>query len=155
MELRGFASEDEAMARGREVWSKKLSLTDAQRQHGNPTGDLRLVQAQNYNTRPIEQTTYFRDEVFGSLIWHAEKDEPFVEVAEVDFDITLMGTHYGNHILTVSHKPTGEAKQGNYTTNIRWGSFASILHSIDISDRILRLYAPTAGSTTPFFIVVE
>lgn len=137
------------------VWSKRLSATDAQRQQGHHTGDLRLVQAKKDNDQEIEQTTYFRDDVFGRLIWNVVKAAPLSEVAEVDFDITILGRPYGNHILAVSHKPSGEADQGNYTTNIRWGSFAPTLQDVDISDRMLRLYAPTAGTNTPFFIVVE
>jgi hypothetical protein len=136
------------------LWSKKLSDTDAQRQDGHVTGDLRLVQARPYNSHKIEQTTYFREVVFGSLAWQIVKDDPFEETADADFSVNILGTVY-NRTLTIGHKPSGEADQGNYTTSIRWGSLASVLQRVDISGHMLRIYAPDPGTTTPFFIVVE
>lgn len=136
------------------IWSKTLSLTDAQRQRGNPTGDLRLVQAEKDNPRHIDQTTHFRNNVFGELKWSAENNS---ETAEADFDVTICGQTYGVRTLTLSHKPSGEANQGNYTTNIRWGSLQAlghILQDIDVSGRMFHLYAPIAGTTT-FFMVVD
>lgn len=169
------------MQRGTELWRKKLSRTDAQRQDGHHTGDLRLVQANkapracgcpidcpcktvtcdspptsdDYNAETIDQTTHFRNEVFGQLNWRVVKTQPFSEVAETDFDVTILGVHYGNRLLTVSHKPDGEADEGNYTTNIRWGSLTAMLKDVDIHHRMFYLYSPPPGATAPFFIVVE
>ncbi len=142
------------MERGPKLWSKRLSKTDAQVQKGHPTGDLRLVQAKNYNSKVIEQTTYFREVVFGGLAWRVVKQDPYEEVAEVDFDLTILDKHY-NRLLTIGHKPSGEAGQSNYTTSIRWGTLTATIQKLDISDRMLRLYGPPPGASTPFFIVVE
>lgn len=142
------------MERGPILWTKRLTRTDAQVQQGHATGDLRLVQAKEYNSRTIEQTTYFREVVFGGLTWKVVKQNPYEEVAEADFDLTILDKHY-NQILTIGHKPSGEAGQSNYTTSIRWGSLAAEIRKLDISDRMLRLYAPPPGASTPFFIVVE
>jgi hypothetical protein len=135
------------------LWSKKLSDTDAQRQDGHVTGDLRLVQAKQYNLHKIEQTAYFREVVFGNLVWQVAKADPYEETADVDFNVNILGTTY-NRELTIGHKPSGEADQGNYTTSIRWGSLAPVLQRVDISGRMLHLYGPDPGTAAPFFIVV-
>ena len=58
------------------MWRKTLSRTDAQRQKGNQTGDLRLTQARfEYRGKRIDQTKYFRYEVFGDGEW-SEPDRP-------------------------------------------------------------------------------
>ena len=142
------------MIRGPKLWTKKLTKTDAQRQDGHHTGDLRLVQAKKYNSRAIEHTTYFREVVFGGLKWRAVKHDPYEEIAEVDFEVTLVDKQY-NRVLTIGHKPSGEADQGNYTTSIRWGSLSNVLQRVDITDRMLRLFGPPPGASAPFFIDVE
>jgi hypothetical protein len=139
------------------IWSKQLSPTDAQRQDGHRTGDLRLVQAEAWNPARIDQTTHFRQNVFGQFPWAVVRQAPLSETTEVDFDVTICGTHYGVRTLTLSHKPSGEAGEGNYTTNIRWGSqqaLGQILQTVDVSNHMFRLYAPDPGAAT-FFIVVE
>jgi len=169
------------MQRGTELWRKKLSRTDAQRQDGHHTGDLRLVQAakppnackcapdcpcrinlcsgpptpDDYNSSAIDQTTHFRHSVFSHLAWRVVKTTPHSEVAETDFDVTILGTHYGNRRLELSHKPDGEADQDNYTTNIRWGTLAAVIQQVDIHHRMFYLYSPPAGASVPFFIVIE
>lgn len=169
------------MPHGPELWRKKLSRTDAQRQDGHHTGDLRLVQAAKpphacrcaddcpcksdqcdgpptsaeHNSEAIDQTTHFRNDVFGHLPWTVAKTTPYSEVAETDFDVTILGVHVGNRRLELSHKPDGEAGQNNYTTNIRWGSLASVLQTLDVHHRMFHLYGPPTGAATPFFIVIE
>lgn len=144
------------MPKGRLIWQKTLSKTDAQHQEGHPTGDLRLVQAKkDNNDEEIDQTSHFRQNVFGSQSWVVTKQSPLSEEAEVDFDVTIRGTHLGNRLLTVSHKPSGEAGQGNYTTNIRWGSLAETLRADDLTACVFKLYAPAEGTTTPFFIEID
>jgi hypothetical protein len=144
------------MDRGPRIWSKRLSTTDAQRlERGNPTGEIRFTQAKEYNSRVIDQTTHFRNVVFGGMNWQVVKTTPFFEEnVEADFDITILGRSY-SRVLTISHKPSGEAGQGNITTSIRWGSLAPVLQQVDISGRMFRLYGPPPGATTPFFIVIE
>ena len=59
------------------MWRKVLSRTDAQRQRGNQTGDLRLTQARfEYRGKAIDQTKYFRYEVFGSGKWREPVKPP-------------------------------------------------------------------------------
>lgn len=102
----------------------------------------------------IKQTTYFREKVFGGAAWKQSTNPQGKAVAttKVEFDVTLLGNHVGRTTLTLSHKPSGEAGQGNYTTNIRWGALVS---SVDLTGRKLRLYAPAAGTAAPFVLEVS
>ena len=132
--------------RGIQRWQKKLSATDAQRQTGNTTGDVRLTQAGwKVNGRQIDQTTYFRNEVFRQANWHRKNAS--VEEATVTFAVRILGTDYGLHRLVVSHKPSGEASQGNYTTGIQWGDLMTVTKQTDLTGRTLRLFDPPAGQT--------
>lgn len=133
------------------LWRKLLSKTDAQRQTGNPTGDLRLVQARfpSRNTgEVINQTRYFRYEVFGGLEWQPAGVNPYRERASAEFEVVINGRSHGRHELTISHKPSGEAGQGNYTTGVNWGEeLGHILRTVeDVSGEVLSLYGPGDGS---------
>lgn len=141
-------------ARGRLLWQKVLSQTDAQRQFGNPTGDIRLTQAgwKDEEDRPIDQTTYFRNDLFGSFDWHPKNDK--VEEAVVPFDVTVFGIHLGVHNLVVSHKPTGEAGQRNYTTGIQWGELTHVTRQANLAGKLLSLYGPPPERAAPFFIEI-
>lgn len=138
---------------GEVVWRKRLSRTDAQRQSGHPTGDLRLVQAKfEVGGSIIDQTRYFRHEVFGGLDWTLESETPRVEIATADFDVSILGKPLGTFPLVVSHKASGEAGQGNYTTGLRWGALVAYLRDeADASDATLELRAP-ASPGRPFQI---
>ena len=133
------------------LWRKVLSATDSQRQTGNATGDLRLTQAGfQVDDKPIDHRTYFRDTVFSEGTWSEAK---FSEVATFTFDVTLFGVHRGRHRLEVSHKRSGEAGQGNYTTNIRWGPLMPVLRlEVDITGKTLNLYSATLENRPHFQI---
>lgn len=140
--------------RGLLLWKKKLSKTDAQRQIGHPTGDLRLTQAKfKINDNVIDQTIYFRNDVFVAGSW---SEQNLSEVALFDFDVLLLGQNLGIHTLTIAHKPTGEAEEGNYTSGLRWGNTLqeTLRKQIDISGKLLKLYGPPNGVNSPYFIVV-
>lgn len=139
------------------VWRKTLSRTDAQRQEGNPTGDLRLTRA-NFRVRGslIDNTKYFRNDVFACSEWLIESQHPLVEVASVDVAVFILGVSYGVLPLLVSHKPTGEAGQHNYTTGLRWGVLLSVLRNkLDLTGRVLNLHAPSASTGEPFVLTID
>lgn len=141
---------------GSVVWRKKLSATDAQRQPGNPTGDLRLTQARFvFSGGYINHTVYFRETVFGGQRWTIESRTPLVEVAHVPFEVTVLGESLGIHTLEVSHKPTGEAGQGNYTTGIRWGTLATRIRRANVVGKTLTLSAPGDDADSPFQIAIS
>jgi hypothetical protein len=146
------------LVRGGLLWQKtRLPGADVQRSPaGNVTGGLRLTQAKwTVAGRLIDQTTYFRKTVFGRQNWSQIKASPYVEGTSVTFDVTVRGTHYGTHTLRVSHKPSGEAGQGNYTTILHWGDLGELIRKLNLVERTFRLYAPPIGQTEPFFIDIS
>ena len=133
-------------ARGMLRWEKELTPTDAQRQDGNPTGDIRLTRAEwRVNGKLIAWRTYFRKNVFGKAAWRRKNAK--VEQATVEFNVIVLGQNYGINNLVVSHKPSGASGQGNYTTGIQWGNLTGLTKRIDLTGRTLRLYDPAAGET--------
>lgn len=142
---------------GRVIWQKiKLPASDVQRQAGNVTGGLRLTQAKwIVGESVINQTTYFRNDVFGHLEWREWRTSPYYsERVEVDFDVYLLGESYGIHQLTISHKPTGEAGQHNYTTILHWGDLANTIRQLNLIGKTFKLYSPPEGQSEPFVIEI-
>ena len=139
------------------LWQKtNLPASDVQRQTGNVTGGLRLVQAKwKVSGILIDQTIYFRNEVFGHLIWSVWKTKPLSEKAETSFDVYLLGESYGVHKLMMSHKPSGEAGQHNYTTILHWGDLAETIRELNLVGKTFNLYSPPLGQTEPFIIEVQ
>ncbi|GER78510.1 MAG: phospholipase D family protein [Anaerolineales bacterium] len=138
------------------VWQKlNLPASDVQRQAGNVTGGLRLTQARwSVNDDPIDQTTYFRNNVFGNLDWREWRASPYSERTEADFDIYILGESYGIHELMISHKPSGEAGQHNYTTILHWGELGEVIRELNLIGRTFSLYAPPPGEVEPFTIQI-
>lgn len=85
----------------------------------NASGVLRLTQA----GMNMDWTTYFRNSVFGKLQWRMLGGK---EVSHANFKIVLNGVDHGQHVLKISHKPSWESNQSNYTTAIHWGDFKEI-----------------------------
>jgi hypothetical protein len=144
--------------RGGLLWRKvDLPPSDVQRQAGSPTGGLRLTQAGwRADGKPIDQTKYFRYNVFGALDWRVGREQPpYREDAAARFNVTLLGQSKGIHLLRLSHKPSGEAGQGNYTTLLHWGPLADTIRELDLVGKTLSLYAPPAGSPEPFFLEIS
>lgn len=149
IEDRPIAAEaPKAAIRGRKIWQiSSLPRSSAQRQEGHPTGGIRLVQGDFKGQ--IDQTTYFRDEAFGAATWHLVKTSPRVEEAEVTFRVKIDGEDLGNHTLTVSHKPSGEASQNNYTTILKWGDLSEYVRiQKNVVGKTLAIYAPSEGDST-------
>lgn len=144
--------------RGVLVWRKALPRTDALqvRPGSHHVGGVRLTQAQFENPpgHRINQTTYFRS-LFDDYDWepepggHADQEHTFVPMR-----IIIKGHDYGVRNFEVSHKPTGEAGQDNYTTILRWGrNFNNIIEQNNLTDAVFSLYE-TPESEAPFFIEI-
>ena len=103
------------------VWQKVLTLTDAQKQKGNPTGNLRLTQA-NFKVDGvrINQTKYFRYDIWGDENWITERGTER-EFCEIKFDVYINKEFRGTTFIEISHNPNWESSQGNFTTGLRWG----------------------------------
>ena len=144
------------IAFGDMLWQKtNLPASDVQRQAGNVTGGLRLTQAGwKVSGKLINQTTYFRDDVFGHLEWSEWKTKPYSEIAEADFVVEISGKSYGTYRLAITHKPSGEAQQGNYTTILHWGILAGTIRQLKLIGKIFSLYAPQKDQAEPFKIEI-
>lgn len=144
--------------KGTLLWKKsKLPGSDVQYagEGSNPTGGLRLTQARwEVRGKRIDQTTYFRKKVFGTLDWREVKTPPG-EKAEVLFNVNILGEDHGQHQLTIRHKPSGEASQGNYTTLLSWGVLGDTIRNMDLRGRNFLIYAPTRGKKEPFYIEIR
>lgn len=140
------------------IWRKSnLPASDVQRQQGNPTGGLRLTQAGfRVNGEVIDQTSYFRYEIFGDLNWTIGENPPEKqETINLPSEIYINGQYFGQHILGVSHKPSGEAGQGNYTTMLHWRSLSSTIYELDLRGKSFSFYSPRTGAQLPYLIIIE
>lgn len=125
------------------VWQRVGLPASSVQQAGagtNPTGGLRLVQARYQAAgAPIDQTSYFRETLFGHLVWHEASHHPFVEITTVLFQVAILGEELGDIPLSVRHKPSGEAGQHNYTTSISWGSLGKAIQEANLVGKTVRL----------------
>lgn len=107
----------------------------------NPTGGLRLVQDKfQVDGETIDQTTYFRENVFGDLTWAVVRQNPLVERAIGQFYVSISGENLGVFALEIRHKPSGEAGQHNYTTSISWGELSKNVRERRLTGLSLKLY---------------
>lgn len=101
-------------------WYKQMPSSDAQqvRPGTNPTGKLRLTKSDF----PIDKTTFFRNDLFGSATWRSEigKGLPY-EVADIAFAVDFHGTSLGVLTLAVDHAPHRVSGQDNVPTVLAWG----------------------------------
>lgn len=133
---------------GQIVWAKpNLRETDLKLNAGHTAAQLRLTQARyEVNGTVIDQTTYFRNQVFAGLHWTfntaANKDEAVAPIS-----LVIAGVHVGDFDMQLSHKPAWAAGQGNYTTGLHWGNASSHIKHRGLLGRTLTLYQPaTAGA---------
>lgn len=127
------------------VWQRRKlpasSVEIAGSANTNPTGGLRLVQDKfQVNGQVIDQTTYFRNDVFGQLDWVTERQSPLVEIAIGKFEVIVLGESLGVVPLKIRHKPSGEAGQHNYTTSISWGDLSKSIQERNLTNRLLNIY---------------
>lgn len=150
--------EEKELERGILVWQKgNLPASDVQysKEGTNPTGGIRLTQADfTVNGNTIDQTTYFRNDLFGSYTWQEVNNNPFVEVAEIPININIRGKDFGTYNLSIRHKPSGEAGQANYTTLMSWGEIGNAIGRIDLRGDTLRLYKSKNDTKDIFELVI-
>ncbi len=143
-------------ALGELAWAKhdlpKSDVQIPQKEGTNPTGGIRLTQADYLLPRKtIDQTTYFR-QLFSDFKWKDTGKTPYVEVAFVPFEIIIRGEFIGKFNLEARHKPSGEAGQNNYTTLISWGKVGDAIREAYLVGANLELYKP-ASNGDPFQII--
>lgn len=140
------------------VWRKKLPRTDAlqTREGSHHVGGVRLTQAK-FEDAPghvIDQTTYFR-KLFSDFAWeqerggYADQERTFIPMR-----VFIRGRDYGIRIFEISHKPSGEAEQANYTTILRWGGdFTPTVAKLNLTGSTLSLYE-TEDDKVPFLVEI-
>lgn len=132
----GVSSSTSAVTRR---WYRRMSPSDAQHPPGADTavtGNLKLNRAGH----PIDQTTYFRNDFFGGFTWTSEATPRGPkETTIVPFSTVISGNDLGSFDLTIDHKETREAGQGNVTTWLHWGSLSPVMRATDYTDSYLVL----------------
>lgn len=140
------------------MWRKKLPASDALQVNDGTAhvGGVRLTQAR-FESPPgdrIDQTSYFR-RLFADYSWepetgrHRSGDQ---EHTYVPMRIIIRGADFGIHNFEISHKPSGEAGQANYTTILRWGrEFNPVIQGENLTGAVLSLYE-TAEDDAEFLI---
>lgn len=142
------------------VWRKKLPQTDALQvnEGSNHVGGVRLTQAKFENPpgHRIDQTTYFR-QIFSDYPWEPElRGRSNQEHTFVPMRIIVRGRDYGVRNFEISHKPSGEAGQDNYTTILRWGrEFNPIVFQENLTNTIFSLYETGEGSADFLIDITE
>lgn len=138
------------------LWRKTLPQTDALQvpEGTHHVGGVRLTQARFENPpgHRIDQTTYFRN-LFRDYQWehegggHRDQEHTFVPMR-----VFIRGRDYGIRNFEISHKPSGEAGQANYTTILRWGrDFTPTITRLNVTDAVLSLYE-TPDADAPFLL---
>jgi len=140
------------------VWKKKLPASDALQvaEGTNVVGGVRLTQAKFESPAGsrIDQTTYFRN-LFSDFMWEREGRHRDQERAFVPMRVVILSRDYGIRNFEISHKPSGEAGQANYTTILKWGrSFSPTIKELDLTDRTLYLYETTERKA-PFLLEIN
>lgn len=117
------------------VWEKeRLPLGDLQLlTDSNASGVLRLTKS-NYG---IDHTTYFRNSVFAKLNWYSVDGK---EMASANFNLVIEGQPSGIFRLELSHKPSWESNQRNYTTGLHWGSAVDVIKIEGLVGKTLTMY---------------
>ncbi len=141
------------------VWRKSLPQSDALQvnEGSHHVGGVRLTQArfEDSQGQRIDQTTYFR-RLFADHYWerehgrHSDQEHTFIPMR-----VFIRGTDYGIRNFEISHKPSGEAGQDNYTTILRWGrEFVPIVVRENLTNTVFSLYE-TPEDQAPFFVDID
>jgi hypothetical protein len=118
-----------------EHWSKDIPKADAQRRAGNQSGALALTQG-DYRHR-IDQTRYFRDEMFGEETWQVEQSpgrRP-VDAAYVAMDVSVEGVDHGELRFRISHAGHRESSTNSPTTYLHLEPLLPLFTQTDMTGK--------------------
>lgn len=132
---------------------KKLPEGDLQLlENGHGSGVIRLVKSGfKINDEVIDQRTYFRKNVFGDLQWAAVNDK---EEAIGVFKLSIKGKYCGVFNIKLSHKPSWESKQKNYTTALHVSAIKKHIQKKGLINKQFQLYKIT-DADYDFEILIE
>ncbi len=112
-------------------WTKELTHSDAQQKNAaatKVTGNLKLTEAGH----PINHTTYFRNDFFGSLAWSGQvKTKGTLESATVEVELIVNGVSQGVYEMVVDHADFRISDQSNVPTWLKWRSASAYMKSHD------------------------
>jgi len=126
-------------------WMKELSASDAQRKpSGNQSGVIAFTKAMR---KQIDQTTYFRNHLFGGLVWQQSPTRTghMMDVAQVDIHTTVLGKYLGILTYEVSHDNVREARQRNYTAKLSLAPIRAEFARTDMTKKIVEIGRDSAG----------
>ncbi|MDK9659336.1 NgoFVII family restriction endonuclease [Propionibacterium freudenreichii] len=127
-------------------WGKKLSDSDAQRKKtGNQRGAITLVQG-DYRHQ-IDQTTYFRSDLFGGQTWVpgvASTGQP-LEKATVPMKVTINGVFHGVMDFLITNGTSRESAQNNYTAELHIEPIGQLIRQTNISGQHLDIALDANG----------
>lgn len=124
-------------------WYKKMPSSDAQDVLSGTkvTGKLRLGKAH----QDIDPKVWFRENFFGECNWIEDiRQEKSYSVANILFNVRIMGKDYGNITLKVDHALHRIAGQNNIPTILAWGpELMKVLRRKRFTDKyvVLQKYA--------------
>lgn len=145
--------------RGALVWRKELTPSEAlqvDNEGTNTVAEVRFSKAgfENPAGTLIDNTTYFRN-LFRDFDWEATAGgRQNQEHTFVPFRVIIRGRALGIRNFKISHKPSGEAGQHNFTTSLKWGrDFTPTVRQENLSGAVFSLYeAPDVDE--PFLIEI-
>ncbi|GEM_PF-1809384 len=127
-------------------WGKKLSDSDAQRKKtGNQRGAITLVQG-DYRHQ-IDQTTYFRSDLFGGQTWVpgvASTGQP-LEKTTVPMKVTINGVFHGVMDFLITNGRSRESAQNNYTAELHIEPIGQLIRQSNISGQHLDIALDANG----------
>jgi hypothetical protein len=127
-------------------WSKELSVSDAQRKpDGNQSGVVVLTQANRRGH--IDQTTYFRNDLFGQATWQQAPTRTghMMDTAQIPMHTTVLGNYLGVLTFDVTHDHLREAQQSNYTAKLSLRPIRLQFEQINMSGRTLEIGRDAQG----------
>ncbi|MFD5867895.1 phospholipase D family protein [Corynebacterium sp. NPDC060344] len=144
-----------ASSRGEVVkhWGKKLSASDAQRKaKGNERGAITLVQG-DYRGK-IDQTTYFRTDLFGGQEWQPDlsRTGQTVDRAIVPMNVIIDGISHGVMDFLVTNGTSRQASQNNYTAELHVEPIRQIIAQLDVTGRQLEIVLDNDGK---YWLTIE
>ncbi len=107
-------------------WYKELRPSDVQqvKPGTNPTGKLRLCKTKH----AIDCRRYFRYQLFGAAHWDTTvRRGNTYDVVNIEFDVKILGKHFGATTFTIDHAPHREANQKNIPTVLAWGQLNRVM----------------------------
>ncbi|MDR0482494.1 MAG: phospholipase D family protein [Cellulomonadaceae bacterium] len=134
-------------------WSKKLPASDAQRKpSGNQSGVVALTQANRAGE--IDQTTFFRTELFGTLVWQQApvRSGHVKDIANVPMYTYVLGKYLGIQEFEITHDSSREANQGNYTTVLSLGPIREEFAKVNMQGKSLEIGRDAEGG---FWLVLK